>query len=491
MAQRLTEAEIEAIARRIVADLDGKTGGPAGGAGTASSSSASASAPGAIAGPMGIHGTVNAAVEAARRAQPRFAALPLKVRAKVIEAIRTTMRENGAALAKAAHEETGLGRFEDKVVKNALVTERTPGLEDLAPSAVTGDHGLTLVEPAPFGVIGAITPCTNPTSTIICNSIGMLAAGNAVVFSVHPLAKNCSMQTIALINKAIVAAGGPPDVVTGVSTPSIESAQEVMHHPGIRLLVVTGGGAVVKAAMASGKRAICAGPGNPPVVVDETADLGKAGRDIVLGGSTDNNIICVDEKEVLVVAKVADELIRSMVAAGAVLVGKDRLRDLEKVIFTKMAGPREHAHVDKDLIGKNANVILAKMGISAPDSARMVVVEVDQDHPLLWTEQMMPVMPVCRVPNVDYAIDLAVPVEGHNRHTFVMHSKNLDALSRMAKECDASIFVKNGRSQAGLGLDGEGSCSFTIASPTGEGLTGPRSFSRWRRCVLVDNFRIT
>ena len=243
--------------------------------------------------------------------------------------------------------------------------------------------------------------------------------------------------------------------------------------------------------MASGKRAICAGPGNPPVVVDETADLGKAGRDIVLGGSTDNNVICVDEKEVLVVAKVADELIRSMVAAGAVLIGKDRLRDLEKAVFTKMAGPREHAHVDKDLIGKNANVILAKMGISAPDSVRMVVVEVDQDHPLLWTEQMMPVMPVCRVPSVDAAIDLAVPVEGHNRHTFVMHSKNLDALSRMAKECDASIFVKNGRSQAGLGLDGEGSCSFTIASPTGEGLTGPRSFSRWRRCVLVDNFRIT
>jgi acyl-CoA reductase-like NAD-dependent aldehyde dehydrogenase len=265
----------------------------------------------------------------------------------------------------------------------------------------------------------------------------------------------------------------------------------MMRHPGIRLLVVTGGGAVVKAAMASGKRAICAGPGNPPVVVDETADLRRAGRDIVLGGSTDNNVICTDEKEVLVVAKVADELIRSMVAAGAVLVGKDRLKDLEKTIFTKMAGPREHAHVDKDLIGKNANVILAKMGISAPDSVRMVVVEVDQDHPLLWTEQMMPVMPVCRVPSVDAAIDLAVPVEGRNRHTAVMHSRNLDALSRMAKECDCSIFVKNGRSQAGLGLDGEGFCSFTIASPTGEGLTGPRSFSRWRRCVLVDSFRIT
>jgi acetaldehyde dehydrogenase (EC 1.2.1.10) len=277
---------------------------------------------------------------------------------------------------------------------------------------VTGDHGLSLIEPAPFGVIGALTPSTNPTSTIICNAIGMLAAGNAVVFSVHPSAKECSIRTIALLNKAIVSAGGPPDVVTGVSAPSLESAREVMKHPGIRLLVVTGGGAVVRAAMASGKRAICAGPGNPPVVVDETADLAKAGRDIVLGGSTDNNVICVDEKEVLVVAKVADELIRAMVAAGAVLIGKDRLKELEKAIFTKMAGPREHAWVDKDLIGKNANVILRRMGISAPDSVRQVVVEVDADHPLLWTEQMMPVMPVCRVPSVDAAIDLAVPVEG-------------------------------------------------------------------------------
>ena len=477
----LTDAEVEAIARRIAADLSARPS-PEG-------APARAGAP-SVTG-LGIHATVDEAVAAAKRAQPAFVALPLAKRAEVLAAIRRTMLEAAEDLAREAREETGLGRTEDKLVKNLLVTRKTPGLEDLAPIAVTGDHGLTLMEPAPFGVIGAITPVTNPTSTIICNSIGMLAAGNAVAFNVHPSAKGCSMRTIALLNKAITAAGGPPDTVTGVATPTIESAQELMRHRDVRLVVVTGGPAVVKEAMRSGKRAICAGPGNPPVVVDETADLAKAGRDIVLGGSTDNNVICVDEKEVLVVAKVADELVRAMVAAGAVLIGKDRLKELEKAIFTKMAGPREHAWVDKDLIGKNANVILRKMGISAPDSVRQIVVEVDADHPLLWTEQMMPVMPVCRVKSVDEAIDLAVEMEGRNRHTAVMHSRNLDALHRMAKACDCSIFVKNGRSQAGLGLDGEGYCSFTIASPTGEGLTGPRSFSRWRRCVLVDNFRIT
>ncbi len=486
---RLTDREIEAIAQRIVADIT-KTGERA--PSPAPSSAAADPAPAQeSSGHLGIYPTVAEAVAAAESAFPKFVALELAHRGRIIAAMRQAMRDNNEMLAREAHTETGLGRFEDKVVKNSLVTEKTPGLEDLFPSAITGDHGLTLMEPAPFGVIGAITPTTNPTSTIICNSIGMLAAGNSVVFNVHPSAKNCSMQTIALLNKAIMEAGGPPDVITGIASPTIESAQELMRTRGVRLLVVTGGPAVVKEAMGSGKRAICAGPGNPPVVVDESADLAKAGRDIVLGASTDNNIICTDEKEVLAVASVADDLIASMAKQGGVVIPKSRLGELEKVIFSEMRGPRKKAVMNKDLIGKNASVILAKLGITAPDSFRLAVIEVPEEHPLLWTEQMMPVMPVARVASADRAIDLAVEVEGRNRHTAVMHSKNLDNLSRMAKLCNCSIFVKNGRSQAGLGLDGEGFASFTIASPTGEGMTSPRSFSRWRRCVLVDHFRIT
>ena len=483
---RLTDQDIEQIAQRIARGVSGEPA-QARDAGSGAAQTAAGSPPAGL----GIFATVDEAARAARAAQPVFAALPLRIRAAILAAIRDTMRVNGDALAKAAHEETGLGRYEDKVVKNRLVTERTPGLEDLSPTALTGDHGLTLVEPAPFGVIGAITPSTNPTSTIICNAIGMLAAGNSVVFCVHPLAKRCSMETVALLNKAIVGAGGPPDVVTCLSNPSIGTAQEVMTHPLIRLLVVTGGGAVVKAAMASGKRAICAGPGNPPAIVDETAHLEKAGRDIVAGASTDNNIICVDEKEVLVVAGVADGLIKSMQAAGAVLVDRSRLTALENLVFAKHPGPRGHGSMNHDLIGKDASVILSKIGMNVPASTRLGIVEVDESHPLLWSEQMMPILPICRVPDADRAITLAIEMEGGNRHTAVMHSTHLDRLSRMAKACDCSIFVKNGRSQAGLGLDGEGYCSFTIASPTGEGLTGPRSFSRWRRCVLVDHFRIT
>lgn len=488
---RLTDQEIDDIARRIAADISrGGSAAPVSSYVSSSPSSSSSSSP-AVDTSLGIFATVTEAVNAAKAAQPKFVNLKLQQREKIIEAMRDAMRENGDALAKAAFEETGLGRYEDKVVKNRLVTERTPGLEDLFPNATTGDNGLTLTEPAPFGVIGAITPVTNPTSTIICNSIGMLAAGNAVVFNVHPYAKNCCMQTIALLNKAIIAAGGPPNVITGVANPTIESAQELMKHPGIRLLVVTGGPDVVRVAMNSGKRAICAGPGNPPVVVDETADIDKAAREIIWGASTDNNIICTDEKETIAVASITDSLIASMGRQGAVVLPRERLTELEKVIFTEMKGPRQKGWINKALIGKNASVILAKMGMTVPDSVRLIVVEVDENHPLIWTEQMMPVMPVVRVPNVDRAIDLAIEAESGHRHTAVMHSNSMSALSRMAKECDCSIFVKNGRSQAGLGLDGEGYCSFTIASPTGDGMTGPHSFSRWRRCVIVGHFRIT
>jgi acyl-CoA reductase-like NAD-dependent aldehyde dehydrogenase len=472
---RLSEQEVDAIARRIVADL----------------SPEQAPAPPAADAAHGIFASVDAAVAAARRAQPIFVALPLARRARILAAVRRAMLEHNPDLARSAVEETGLGRFEDKLVKNRLVAEKTPGLEDLDPVAVTGDHGLSLTEPAPFGVIGAITPCTNPTSTIICNAIGMIAAGNTVVFNVHPTARRCSILTVALINRAIASSGGPPNVVTCVAESSIATAQELMRHPGVRLLVVTGGGAVVSAAMASGKRAICAGPGNPPAVVDETADLGKAARDIVLGASTDNNIICVDEKEVVCVASAADELLQAMGRQGAVVVGADRLPALENLVFTAQHGPRRHADVNRELVGKNAGAILSRLGVTAADEVRLVLVEVGVDHPLLWTEQMMPVLPLTRVGSAQEAIELAVSLEGGNRHTAVMHSRHLDHLSTMAKACDCSIFVKNGRSQAGLGLDGEGYCSFTIASPTGEGLTGPRSFSRWRRCVLVDHFRIT
>lgn len=438
----------------------------------------------------GVFATVDEAVKAARVAFEQLDAMGLDKRFTIIEAIRQVARAHASPLAKLAVEETGLGRYEDKLNKNLLVANKTPGPEELVPTAQTGDRGLMLTEPAPFGVIGAITPVTNPISTITCNTIAMVSAGNSVVFNTHPSAKRCSAATVRLLHQAIVSAGGPANLVTCVAEPTIASAGELMKHPRVRLLVVTGGPGVVAAAMNSGKRAICAGPGNPPVVVDATADIEKAGRDIVYGLSFDNNVICVDEKEVIVVEAVAEALKAAMRRNGAVELKAADLPRLEKVIFEKNAGPRGHAVVNKKMVGKSAHVILAELGISAGPDVRAVLVEVPNDHPLVWTEQMMPVCPLTRVRNVDEAIDLAVAAEGGNFHTAMMHSHDLPSLSKMARKCNCSIFVKNGCGVDGLAHRGEGFTSFTIASPTGEGLTTPRSFSRIRRCTMRDHFRI-
>ena len=438
----------------------------------------------------GIHQTMDQAVETARWAHERLALLSLEDRGKIIQAIRRVTLENAERISRMALEETGMGRFETKVQKHVLIAEKTPGIEDLQPKAWTGDNGLTLIEFAPYGVIGAITPSTNPTSTIICNAIGMIAAGNGVVFNSHPGAKRCSEETIRLVNRTVVENGGPPCVLNTVAAPTIGTAQEMMKHPGVNILVITGGPAVVRVAMKMGKKAICAGDGNPPAVVDETADVEQAGRDIVIGAGFDNNVVCVLEKVIIAVDSIADRLKASMQANGGVEIRSWQLSRLEKVIFDKIEGPGKEAVINKNFVGKSPDVILREIGMSVGPETRLVFAETPADDPLVWTEQLMPVLPLVRVRTADEAIDLAVAVEGGRRHTATMHSKNIDNLTRMARAIKTSIFVKNGPSIAGLGYGGEGFASFSIASPTGEGLTSAKDFARLRRCTMVDSFRI-
>jgi acyl-CoA reductase-like NAD-dependent aldehyde dehydrogenase len=438
----------------------------------------------------GLFADPDSAVRAAGAAFEQLREMPLDLRKRMVAAMRATAREHAQVLAQFAAEETRMGRAEDKVQKNLLVAAKTPGPEYLEPSVWTGDDGLTLTEYAPYGVIAAIAPTTNPTSTIINNSISMVSAGNAVVFNAHPNAKQCSAYTIQLLNQAIQSAGGPANLLTCTLEPTIESAQALMVHRDVRLLVVTGGIGVVRQAMKSGKRAVCAGPGNPPVVVDETADLEQAGRDVVRGGSFDNNLVCTTEKTCIVVERVANELVEAMTRHGGYLITSWQLRRLMKAIFEEDRGPGKPGVMNKEFIGQNASVLLKELGINVGSEVRQVVAVVEPDHQLVWSEQMMPIMPVVPMPDVDSAIDLAVRSEHGFRHTAVMHSKNIDHLSAMARAMDCSIFVKNAPNLAGLGWGGEGYTSFTIASPTGEGMTTCRSFSRLRRCTLKDSFRI-
>ena len=414
----------------------------------------------------------------------------LERRRILVDAMREAMLRDGERLAYLARAETGLGRAEDKTVKNYIVTTKTPGPEDLEPEIVTGDSGMMITEYAPYGVIGSITPTTNPTSTIINNSIAMISAGNAVTFNVHPGAKGVSVENIQILNRAITAAGGPPDLITATPNPTLESAKHLMAHPDVPVLLVTGGPGVVREALRMPKKSITAGPGNPPAVVDQTADIDQAGRDIVRGASFDNNVICVDEKTTIVVDTVADRLVRAMVAAGGYRLKEHELKRLERVIFKEPGPANKPAMMSPEWIGKDAAKILAEIGVQVDGDVRLIVAEVPREHNLVWTEQMMPVMPVVRVSAVDTAIDLAFRSEHGFRHTASIHSTNVDTITRMARAMNCSIFVANGPNFAGLGEGGEGFSSFSIASPTGEGLTRPRTFSRVRRVSVVGALRI-
>ncbi len=439
------------------------------------------------AGRLGQFDDVDSAVAAARRAHEQLVHnVSLEQRHKIVEAFRQVVRDHNQELSHGAVQETGLGRVAHKLNKNLLVANKTPGPEILTPWAQTGDDGLVLRERAPYGVIAAITPTTNATETIICNGIGFVAGGNAAVFNVHPSAKRICARMVELANQAMVAAGAPDNLLCVIREPTIESANTLMTHPGIRLVVVTGGPGVVKAAMSSGKRAICGGPGNPPVIVDETANIRQAAQGIINGCSLDNNIVCIAEKEIFCVADVADLLKREMAQFGAVELSRAEITKLERVVLAE-----DRAHPNKDWVGKDAAKIAAAIGKRVPDDTLILLCEVDgEDHPFIQSELLMPVLGMVRVKDVDTAIDAGVRAEHGFGHTAAMYSTNIDSLHKMARAFDGSIFVKNAPTYAGLGLGGEGYTSFTIASPTGEGLTTAHHFTRERRCTLKDHFRI-
>jgi acyl-CoA reductase-like NAD-dependent aldehyde dehydrogenase len=477
----LSEAKINEIVARVLDRLGGSAPRP-----PAPRADAPAAAGGKANVPRGTNGVYADAEQAAQAARRAFEAnerTPVAVRARMVEAMRRAVLANNAQLSRYAVEETGLGRYEDKLAKNQLVAEKTPGCEILRAVAYTGDDGLMLTERAPYGVLLAVTPTTNPTETILCNAIGMVAAGNAVVFNVHPSAAQTCNWCVHLLNEAIQAAGGPRDVVVSVERPTVESAQLLMKHPLIRLVVVTGGPVVVKQAMNSGKKVIAAGPGNPPAVVDETANLDRAADAIVRGASLDNNIVCIAEKEIIAVDSIASELVRRLESQPVLRLDARQIKALEGVIL-------EGDHVNKAWVGKDAAVIAQQIGISGHGhDLRLLLCEVDEAHPFVQHELLMPVLPMFRVRDAAEAIAAALRVEHGFHHTATMHSLNVDHMAAMARMCNCSIFVKNDASYAGLGLGGEGYTSFTIASPTGEGLTTAMHFTRERRCTLKDAFR--
>lgn len=442
---------------------------------------------------VGIYSDMNEAIAAAKEGYKAVRAMSVEQREKIITVIRELTRKEAPIMAEIGVAETGMGRVDHKTAKHLLVADKTPGTEDIVSEAKTGDKGLTLVEMAPFGVVGAITPSTNPSETVICNSIGMIAAGNGVVFNPHPGAICTSNYAVDLVNRACKMAGGPEILVASMDKPTMDSAKIMQTHPDIRLLVCTGGPGVVRSVLSSGKKAIGAGAGNPPVIVDDTADIVKAGKDIIDGCTFDNNLPCIAEKEVFVFSNVKDRLVSEMLKNGAYMISPAQADALAKIVLVDMEDKKTGKTkkvVNRKCVGRDAKVLLQMIGVTVDNSVRCIICETDFDHLFVQEELMMPILPIVSVKDIDEAITLAVKAEHGNRHTAHMHSKNIDNLSRFAAAVETTIFVKNAPSYAGIGFGGEGHTTFTIAGPTGEGITSARSFTRKRRCVMADSFRI-
>ncbi len=433
----------------------------------------------------GVFQDMNSCIAAAKEAQKTVRVMSLDQREKIISIIRRKIKENAETLARMGVSETGMGNVGDKILKHHLVADKCPGTEDIRTEAWSGDRGLTLTEMGPFGVIGAITPCTNPSETVLCNVIGMLAAGNTVVFNPHPKAIKTSIFAINLCNEASLEGGGPDNIACSCEKPTMDTSNVMMKHPDISLIAATGGPGVVTAVLSSGKRGIGAGAGNPPALVDETADVRHAAEAIVNGCTFDNNLPCIAEKEIVCVESVAEELMHYMLnEQGCYLASEEEQKALIERVIDKKGSPM------RDCVGRSAKVLLKYIGVDVPDNIRCITFFGEKENPLISTELMMPILGIVKAKDFDDAVEKAVWLEHGNRHSAHIHSKNVDHITKYARAIDTAILVKNGPSYSALGFGGEGYCTFTIASRTGEGLTSASSFTKRRRCVMVDSLCI-
>ncbi|HAZ00039.1 MAG: aldehyde dehydrogenase [Puniceicoccaceae bacterium] len=450
----------------------------------------------AIVSSTGRHGVFADAASAAKAARSGFEQLSKKGwagRAKVVEIVKTMCAANAERWGKIEFEETKIGRLDHKIaklhgIKNVL------GTEYLTPYGMSGDAGITMDDSAPWGVVGSITPVTHSIPTISGNIVNMVAAGNAVVFNPHPGGAACAATAIHEFNEAIKAELGITNLICTVEKPSIESFNELCASDDVNLLCITGGPAVVDAAMKTGKRALCAGPGNPPVVVDDchALDFDKVARDIIFGGGFDNNLLCIGEKQVFAVGDAYQKTVDAFKRQGAVLLNRQQTEAIKKEVFDIKdgGGGCSHAVLNRKYVGADAAVLAKIAGLNIDPKVEMLITEVDADDLFVIEEQMMPLMPIVRAGSFKDAVHLAKESEHNYKHSAMVHTMNVSNMTMMAQAMDTTIFVKNGPCTAGLGMGGEGYISFSIATTTGEGITTPRTFTRFRRCTLVDQLNL-
>jgi aldehyde dehydrogenase len=414
-------------------------------------------------GQFGIYNKVDECVAAATESQTRLSRLSLDERDAIVKLIKSIAKQNAQEWGRIELEETKIGRLDHKIEKLQIL-ELVPGVEFL-------------------------TPVTHSVPTLSANAINMIASGNALLANAHPSAVNCAAIAVREYNRQIAAKYGIENLITMVVPPTLESAEQIFNHRGIPLLVVTGGPAVARAALAAKKRAIVAGPGNPPVVVDETACLQNAAASIVKGAAYDNNLLCIGEKQVFCVESVFGKLMEQMERHSAVKLNRGQIDALTKQAF-KIDPKDNKPHVSKDYVGKDASVLAEAAGVRVGPATQILFGETEASHVFVQEEQMMPFVPFVRVKDVNEAMDRAIESEHGYRHTALIHSRNLDTITKFGRRANVTVFVANGPCAAGLGLGGQGYLSYSIATPTGEGITNPLTFTRYRRVMMTGSMRM-
>ena len=380
----------------------------------------------------------------ASRAQEFLGHMPQEKLDAIVEAVAAAFYKEAASLARMAVEETGFGNAQDKTTKNQFASQTVAaavrGMKTVGLLRQDREHKLWEIG-VPMGVIAAIVPSTNPTSTVCYKTLIALKSGNAIVFSPHPKAIRCTLAAAKIVSDAAEAAGAPKGAVNCLSIPSLQGCQELMTAPQTRLILATGGPAMVKAAYSSGKPAIGVGAGNGPAYIHHSADVKHAISHILRSKTFDNGTVCASEQSIIVEKSLEEAVLREARNQGFYLMETEEAKQLAKLLFKPNGG------LSPDVVGKNA-VHLAKMaGFSVPEGTKILLAREREAGPSVpySMEKLCPVLAFYVMDSEDAVLSKVVEVLTHegSGHTFAMHCNDESVIRRFAEKVPVSRFLVN------------------------------------------------
>lgn len=392
-------------------------------------------------------------VRNAKQAQKIFATFSQEKIDSIVKHIATESARHAEELAKMANEETGFGKWQDKVLKNTFASVRVyEHIKDLKTVGIINDDKINKVMDVgvPLGVITALVPSTNPTSTIIYKTLIALKAGNAIVFSPHPNAKACSFRTLEIVKKAALEAGAPAGIVDGVTMLTLEATKELMHSKDVSLILATGGEGMVRAAYASGTPTISGGPGNGPAFIERSADIKKAVSDIITSKTFDNGVICASEQSIIVERCIYNDVHRELLAQGAYFMNEDEAKRMASMLL------RANGTINPEVVGKDAITLSQRAGFSVPANTRVLIALQDTVSPKnpYSREKLCPILGMYVEEDWRSACHRVVDLltnEGLG-HTLVIHTQNEDVIRQFSLEKPVNrILINTPAALGGIG----------------------------------------